>query len=64
MIFLHAILEAGACSAGGRMDTLMFFDAYLMKRVVVVSVELIAFPDAGAASHVGAPKSVRYGSIH
>ncbi len=64
MIFLHAILEAGACSAGGRMDTLMFFDAYLMKRVVVVSVEPIIFSDAGAASHLGAPKSVWYGSIH
>ena len=51
MTVLHAILEAGACSAGGGMDASPFFDAYLMKRVVVASVEPIAFPDAGAVSH-------------
>ena len=51
MTVLHAILEAGACSAGGGMDASPFFDAYLMKCVVVVSVEPIAFPDGGAVSH-------------
>ena len=54
MIVLHAILEAGACSAGGGMDASPFFDAHLMRRVVVASVEPIAFPDvddAGAVSH-------------
>ena len=51
VIVLHTTLEAGACSAGGGMDTSPFFDAYLMKRVVIASVEPIAFPDAGAVSH-------------
>jgi hypothetical protein len=51
MTVMHAILEAGACSAGGGIDALLFFDAYLMKCIVVVSVEPIAFPDAGAVSH-------------
>ena len=51
MTVLHAILEAGACSAGGGIDASPFFNAYLMKCIVVVSVEPIAFPDAGAVSH-------------
>ena len=51
VIVLQTTLEAGACSAGGGMDTSPFFDAYLMKRVVIASVEPIAFPDAGAVSH-------------
>ena len=51
VIVLYAILEAGACPAGGGMDASPFFDAYLMKRVVVASVEPIAFPDAGSVSH-------------
>ncbi len=51
MIVLHAILEAGACSPGGGMDASPFFDAHLMKHVVVASVEPITFPDAGAVSH-------------
>jgi hypothetical protein len=51
VIVLYAILEARACSAGGGMDASPFFDAYLMKHVVVASVEPIAFPDAGAVSH-------------
>jgi hypothetical protein len=51
VIVLYAILEAGACSARGGDDASPFFDAYLMKRVVVASVEPISFPDAGAVSH-------------
>ena len=51
VIILHVILEAGSCSAGGGMDASPFFDAYLMKRVAVASMEPIAFTDVGAVSH-------------
>ncbi len=73
VIVLYAILEAGACSAGGGMDASPFFDAYLMKRIVVASVEPIAFPDEGAVSHedarmmyslVGIEASLTASSLH
>jgi hypothetical protein len=51
MTIVHAILEAGACSAGGGMDASPFFDAYITKCVIVVSVEPIAVPDAGTVLH-------------